>query len=234
MMTQLKVGACVSSGFDGFKKNAGDSIGVVVIYGIITAIGGIIPFVNVAVNIAVLPVLSAGLSIFALNAARGERGKIEDLFKGFNKFGSFLGAYWLLALIIFAAIIPAAIAFGVDVAVFGGVDKHIPYITIVVSAVCLVVLVIAMIRFSMVNYLIIDGMTVMDAFRESARITRGFSGSLFLLALTNALIFLAGILLVFIGLLAAMPVCYIAYASAYTRLKEEVSKAETSDGNMNL
>ncbi len=227
MMTQLSVGDCIGSGWSGFKKNAGTAIGIVVIYGIITSIGNVIPIVNLAVAVVVTPVMSAGLAIFALKAARGGEGQIEDLFAGFNGdwFGSFIGAYWLFVAIVAAAFVPPLIGFIIDVVIHGGFTNFFPYVTIVMSAVSLIVLIIAIIRFSMVTYLIIDGLAVMDAFKESARITGGFTGTLFLLALVNGLMILGGILLLFMGLLFAMPLTMIVYAAAYTKLKPKVSVA---------
>ncbi len=227
-MTQLQVGDCVRNGWNGFKKNAGTAIGIVVIYGIITSIGNIIPIVNLAVAVVVTPVLSAGLAIFALKAARGGEGQIEDLFAGFNQnwFGSFIGAYWLFVAIVAAAFVPPLIGFIIDVAIHGGFTNFFPYVTIAVSAVCLVVLIIVILRFSMVTYLIIDGMAVMDAFKESARITKGSTGTLFLLALVNGLMIIGGILLLFMGLLVAMPLTMIIYASAYTLLKKNFPAAD--------
>lgn len=226
-MAQLNVSGCVSTGWEAFKKNAGTAIGIVVVYGVITSIGGVIPIVNVAVGLVVTPILSAGLAIFALKSARGGEGQIEDLFKGFSqdRFGSFLGAYWLLVLIVVAAFIPPLIGFGIDVAINGGFANLFPYVTIAVSAFSLVALVIAVLRFSMVTYLIIDGMMVMDAFRESARITKGFTGTLFLVILVNVSFVIAGILLLFMGLLVAMPLSMLVYAAAYTKLKPEAPAA---------
>ena len=218
-MARLNISDCVNDGWNGFKKNAGVSIGIILIYGIINSIGGAVPVINVAVGMVVTPVLTGGLAIFALKIVRGEEGRIEDLFQGFNKFGSFLGAYWLYVCTALAACIPAAIGFGIDVAIHGGITGLFPYCTIAFGAASVIALVIVLLRFSMVYYLIIDGMPVIDAFRESARITKGFVGALSLLGLVNALIVLAGVLLLFIGLLAAFPVTMMASAAAYTRLK---------------
>ncbi len=223
MMTQLRVGDCIRSGWEGFKKNAGTAIGIVVVYGIITSIGNVIPIVNLAVAVVVTPVMSAGLAMFALKAARGWEGRIEDLFAGFNGdwFGSFIGAYWLFVAIVAAAFVPPLIGFIIDVVIHGGFTNFFPYVTIVVTAVSLVVLIAVVLRFSMVTYLIIDGLAVMDAFKESARITKGFTGKLFLLAMVNGLMILGGILLLFIGLLFAMPLTMIVFAAAYTKLKPD-------------
>lgn len=58
-MTQLKIADCISDGWRVFKINAGTAIGLIIIYGIITSIGGAIPFVNVVVQLIVSPVLPA-------------------------------------------------------------------------------------------------------------------------------------------------------------------------------
>lgn len=236
MMTQLSVGDCVRSGWSGFKKNAGTAIGIVVIYGIITSIGNVIPIVNLAVAVVVTPVMSAGLAIFALKAARGGEGQIEDLFAGFNGnwFGSFIGAYWLFVAIVAAAFVPPLIGFIIDVVIHGGFVNFFPYVTIGLSAVSFVILIIAILRFSMVTYLIIDGLAVMDAFKESARITKGFTGTLFLLALVNVSFIILGILLFFIGLLFAMPLAMIVYAAVYTKLKPNGPAAAVHTPSMDV
>lgn len=218
-MTQLIIGDCIKTGWEVFRKNIGVSIGIVLIYAIIASAGGAIPVINAAVAIVVTPVLTGGLALFSLKVVRGQEGKIEDLFQGFHAMGSFIGAYWLYACIALAAFIPAAIGFGIDVAINGGLSGLVPYCTIVLGAASFIALVIALLRFSMVFYLIVDGMMIIDAFKESARITRGFVGKLFLLGLANGLILLAGMLVIFVGLLAAVPVAMFAYAAAYTRLR---------------
>ncbi len=218
-MTRLTIGACINDGWSCFKKNAGISIGIILIYAVITTAGGAIPVINVAVAVVVTPVLTGGLAIFVLKILRGDEGRVDDLFQGFKKLGSFIGAYWLYACVVLAACIPAAIGFGIDVAINGGLTGFVPYCTIALGVVSFAVMVIALLRFSMVFYLVADGLPVIDAYRESARITKGFVGTLFLLGLVNALILLAGVLLLFVGLLVAIPVSMIAYAAAYTRLK---------------
>jgi uncharacterized membrane protein len=218
MAQELKIGDCLSDGWSGFKKNAGVSIGILLIFALISGCGGSIPVVNVAYNLVVAPIISAGLSIFALNVTRGGEGKIDDLFRGFNRFGEFLGAYWLYVLIVIIAFIPAGIGFGIDVLIHGGITGLFPYVTIVLGVVSLVALVIALLRWSMVYYLIIDGKGVMDAFRESARITKGYRGTIFLLVLVMGLIMLGGLLCLFVGMLVAAPVTMIAFSAAYNRL----------------
>lgn len=219
MAQELKIGDCLSDGWSVFKKNAGISIGAVVIYALVSGFGGSMPLINVVYNLVVAPVISAGLSIFALNIVRGGEGTIDDLFRGFNRFGEFLGAYWLFVLIVIIAFIPAGIGFGIDVLINGGITGMFPWTTIALGAAGLIALVVALLRWSMVNYLIIDGFGVMDAFRESARITECARGKIFLLVLLIGLINLGGFLLIFFGLLVTAPVTLLAFSAAYNRLR---------------
>jgi len=228
---ELMIVGCVREGWDRFRKNIGVSIGVVLIYAIITMVGGAVPVIKVAMNLVITPVLTGGVVIFAMKIVRGQEGKIEDLFQGFYRFGGFLGAYWLYVGIALLAFIPAAIGFGIDASIHGDVRgmvndwtvqgslTYVPRYTIALGAVSIVILIPVMLRLSMAYYLIVDGMKVIDAFRESARITKGFVWKLFLLSLLNALVVLAGFLAILVGLLAAIPVAMFAYAVAYTRLR---------------
>ncbi|MBN2079065.1 MAG: hypothetical protein JW838_08860 [Spirochaetes bacterium] len=219
MNRELRIGECVEAGWKGFTANAGNSIGILMVFLVLSAAGGMIPMVNFVFNIIVSPILSAGLAIFALKTARGDGGTVEDLFKGFNQFGSFLGAYWLYASIVIAAMVPAGIGFLAELAIHGWSFSFFPVVTISVGAACVVCLVIVMLRLSMVYYLIFDGMEVIAAFRESFEMTRGHTGALFLLSLLLGLVMLLGILLLLVGTLATYPVCIIAFAAAYERLK---------------
>ncbi len=219
MNRELRIGECIEAGWKGFTTNAGNSIGILMVFLVLSAAGGMIPMVNFVFNIIVAPILSAGLSIFALKTARGEGGTVEDLFKGFNQFGSFLGAYWLYASIVIAAMVPVGIGFLVEFAIHGWSFGFFPVITISAGAACVVCLVIVMLRLSMVYYLVFDGMEVIDAFRESFEMTRGHTGTLFLLSLLLGLIMLLGVLLLLVGTLATYPVCIISFAAAYERLK---------------
>ena len=232
MTPEISIRECLKTAWEEFSKNAGPAIGIVVIYAILSGIGGSIPFLNAAYNLIIAPIISAGLSIFALNLARGVEGKVDDLFQGFNKFGNFLGAYWLFVLIVVVLYIPTGIGLVIDLFVIRNIPNNIsaisiskelfatiPVITIVLGTASTVLLILALIRFSLVTYLIIDGMNVMDAYRESWRLTEGRGLTIVILAIINFLIGLIGFLLLFVGLLVAIPITKIAFASLYVRIK---------------
>jgi len=216
MPNQLSIGECVSEGWNGLKQNAGVAIGGFVIFFIIELVAGFIPVVNAIFGLFVSPALIGGIVILALNLARNNSPEVGDIFKGFQKYGSFLGAYWLFVLISLLCCIPAFIVFLIGSA---APTEEPSTLAIIVALVSVVILVVVMLRWCMVFYLIADGNGVMEAFRESARITEGYRGTIFLLGIVSFLIIIAGLLVLGLGYFVAAPIAMIAFASAYIRLK---------------
>jgi hypothetical protein len=74
-------------------------------------------------------------------------------------------------------------------------------------------------KYQFMPYLVLDrDMKPMDAFKESARITDGHKGRLFLFGLFLLLVNIAGLLALIIGLLFTIPASMIAYAYVYRKL----------------
>jgi uncharacterized membrane protein len=82
-----------------------------------------------------------------------------------------------------------------------------------------------MLRYSQVQYVIIDrDAGVLEAFAESARLTKGVKfaiAGLFLMAIP---VLIAGALVLLVGLLVAVPVVYVAIAHAYRQLTRTVDE----------
>jgi len=108
---------------ESLKDKWGLAIGTFVVYFLI--IGAIQAPVNFysspGLSIAILPLsliiggpFALGVSIFSLAISRGQDARIEQLFKGFNNFGTSLGAYLLMMLFVFLwtllLIVPGIIA----------------------------------------------------------------------------------------------------------------------------
>lgn len=75
------------------------------------------------------------------------------------------------------------------------------------------------IKYRFYSYLILDkGMSAVDALKESGRITQGEKMNIFLYCLAAALVALAGILALLIGLVVALPIIAIGFAYIYRRL----------------
>jgi uncharacterized membrane protein len=81
-------------------------------------------------------------------------------------------------------------------------------------------------RFSMASYIIADtNAGIMDAFRESSRLTEGVKWNLILAFIVMGLIMLLGVLALFVGLIVAVPVVLIATTHIYVQLKKSAGKA---------
>jgi uncharacterized membrane protein len=79
--------------------------------------------------------------------------------------------------------------------------------------------VIAAYMFFYVGYLIVDrGLGPIEAFKASKRVTDGNKWRLFLFSLTVALVNIAGLLVVFVGLFVTIPVTLMASAHVYRKL----------------
>ena len=81
--------------------NWGLAMGGFVIYGLATIVLQVIPILGPIVCLFITGPLMGGLAIFFLAISRKQEAKIDQLFQGFNNFGKFLGAYWLMILFIF-------------------------------------------------------------------------------------------------------------------------------------
>jgi uncharacterized membrane protein len=76
------------------------------------------------------------------------------------------------------------------------------------------------VRYGLVGFLVVDHRTTdaLGAFHQSAELTRGWRGRLFLLGLVLVLLNIAGAVLFGVGLLVTMPVTAFASALVYRRL----------------
>ena len=80
-------------------------------------------------------------------------------------------------------------------------------------------------RFMFVQYLIVDKDMSFDvAIKESMKMTKGNTINLFLLVLTFGLIAIAGIICLFVGLIVACPVIWLAGAYIYTIFEQKTNQ----------
>jgi len=80
-------------------------------------------------------------------------------------------------------------------------------------------------RFMFVQYLIVDkDISFNVAIKESMRMTKGNTINLFLLVLTFGLIALAGIICLFVGIIVALPLIYLAGAYIYTLFEQKTNQ----------
>jgi uncharacterized membrane protein len=99
---------------ESLKGKWGLAIGTLVVYIIISVALQIIPYVGPIASLIISGPFSLGLAYFSLSISRNQNAKLEQIFQGFNNFGTALGAYLLrlLFIILWALllIIPGIIA----------------------------------------------------------------------------------------------------------------------------
>ncbi len=98
---------------ESLKGKWGLAIGGFFVYVLIEMLVAI-PGVGPVATIFIAGPMMGGLTIFALAISRNQEAKLDQLFQAFNRFGTYLGAYWLMVLYIILwsllLIIPGIIA----------------------------------------------------------------------------------------------------------------------------
>ena len=212
MSTQrFSIGEAISFGWKTTWQHFGFLLLVMVIVGVInnganivTRIVGedsvaVIMFASLAFFVVSL-LVQVGLITILLKLVRGQHAEFGDLFSGANRlFPYFLGCL-LYGLIVLG---------GLLLLIIPGIIWGI--------------------RFQFYSYYIIDkGLGPMDALKASWHTTKGVSWTLFLFGIVSGLINILGVLLLFIGLLATIPITSIAYSYIYERLARGSKEAAAS------
>ncbi|MFQ5608038.1 MAG: hypothetical protein ACE5GA_08830, partial [Candidatus Zixiibacteriota bacterium] len=84
----------------------GLAVGGLLLYGMIQLFGQLIPFVSILFGLLATPAFAGGFTLFFLNFARNTNPKIEDLFAGFERYGTLMGIYYITMLCSTILIIP--------------------------------------------------------------------------------------------------------------------------------
>jgi uncharacterized membrane protein len=142
------------------------------------------------VNLVIGAFLRVGLTRIWLQIARGETPTLGVLFSGGDRLGAMLIATILLGLVI-----------------------GLGFVLLIVPGVVLG-LGLCLTQF----YVIDTNMSARQAMRASWAATKGQKGDLFVLGLAAVGLALLGALMLLVGLLATVPIAYIALAVAYTRI----------------
>jgi uncharacterized membrane protein len=207
MPINLSVGSFIRFGWETFKKRPWFLIGAVVllfiiqsclnfVVGIVDGVGeasdaqGIAGLISFIINTVGTVVITMGMLAFFLRAHDSvESVQIADAWHP-------KGFWKFLALLILL------------------------YIIFIVGFILFIVPgIIAILMFMFAPYLAVDkGLGPIEALKESARITTGHKWRLMALIGAVALVSLAGVLALFVGLLVAVPVTYLANMHAYRTL----------------
>ena len=177
---------------ESLSGNWGLAIGTFLVYGIIISSLQFIPVVGSVLALFIAGPMLVGVSMFSLSLSRGENARLEQIFEGFKNYGTVLGAYLLMVVLILLwmllLIIPG---------------------------------IIAAIAYSQTFYILAEDDTIgsMDALKKSKEMMDGYKWKYFCLGLRFIGWALLCILTLGIGFLWLSPYIQISYAKFYEDIK---------------
>lgn len=202
------VGRCLSDAWQATMGNIGLVIGVSVVGLII----GVLSELTIIGIFLLLPVLLWGGIYFVLNVLDG-RAQFGDLFAGFSRYGQALGPTLAAIVCMFLlTMLGESVYFvgmftGSTTLMFGG------------SLILLAWFFFVMLRFYFAFFFIVDqGMGGIDALKASWAVTSNQKLNTFVLALLSGVLVCAGIVALLVGVLIAIPLTYVMWASAYRQI----------------
>jgi uncharacterized membrane protein len=186
---------------EALSGNWGVAIGAFVVVMIVGAAAGIVPFGS----LFIAGPLQLGAAIFSLSIIRNRDGSVDQMFQGFNKFGTALGAYLLSFLFIFLWLL---------LLIIPGI--------------------IAAISYSMTFYIIADDDSIgaMDAIDKSKKMMDGNKWKFFTMGLRFFGLAILCLFTLGIGFLWLIPYVNISIARFYEDIKGEEEGYKMSEANI--
>ena len=184
----------MQSARESLKGKWGLAIATFIIYSIILGAAGSIRSPGSLISLLIGGPFALGAATFSLNLSRGQDARLEQIFQGFNRFGTSLGAYLLMLLYVLLwtllLIIPG---------------------------------IIAALSYSMTFYILSDDQTIKaeDALKKSKAMMDGYKLKLFYLGLWFFLLSLGCILTLGIGFFWLIPFVHISMAKFYDDVKSK-------------
>ena len=222
----ISAGRALSFGFDALKREPGLLIGVSLLYLVLNLVGQNIPILGSLFAILVAPPIVGGLAIFVLNVINDRNPTVGDLFAGFQRYGTWMGVYWLFGAISLACFIPGLIIVGIG-ALLGrsGGDEALIVAIVLGALISLVIFIAVTLRWVFVYYCATEGRGTMDAFKRSAQITEGVRPQLLLTYIVLGLFSISGVIALGVGIIVTLPIAMCAFASIYRDLEAATGPA---------
>jgi uncharacterized membrane protein len=176
------------------------AIGTYLLFGLIFNVLKNIPIAGTIFLNLIMGSLLLGLAIFSLSIARNEEARIEQLFQGFNRFGTNLVAYFLIAFFILLWTL---------ILIIPGIMAALSYA---------------------LTYFIIaddDSISAIDAMNKSEQMMYGYKLQLFVLCMMFFILGLLCLLTLGIGFIWLIPIINITLAKFYEDIKAREKLALT-------
>ncbi len=181
-------------------------------------------------SIFISPALMAGFILLYLNAGRDTNPSITDLYKGFNRYGTVMGTYWLSVIVLMFAMIPSFIYIVMLFPEMGIIDptNFIEFYTsslffklFAFMMINMFMIYIVFVRFLFYYFVLVDDpqRPVMETFKESARLLKGNSLNFIYYIMISALLMLVGLVLFIIPGLIMSFVVGLGAVRFYEKLK---------------
>lgn len=228
---EVSIKECLLEGWDAFKKHWLVLVGAYFLYLIIIYALNRIPIINFISAFLISPALVGGYMLVFLNTAKDNNPSVSDLFRGFNRYGTVMGVYYLLSIVLMFLITPSIIFIFKSV---GASNPVIPkgMVELYTSPFFLkmiafwyaniFLIIIIFVRFIFVLYIMMDDpkRRVMDCFSESNRLLKGNSLNFIVFIIISSLLTLAGFILLIIPGLIMGFVVGLGGVRFYLKLKE--------------
>lgn len=178
--------------YESLKGKWGLAIGTFLIYIILTGSSGSVGIFGSVISLLIAGPFALGAATFSLSISRGQEARLEQIFQGFNRFTTALGAYLLMVLFVLLwtllLIIPG---------------------------------IIAALSYSMIFYILSDEPSTgaEDALKKSKKMMDGYKLKLFYLCFRFFLLGLLCVLTLGIGFLWLIPYAHITMAKFYDDIK---------------
>jgi uncharacterized membrane protein len=176
------------------------AIGTYLLFGLIFNVLKNIPIAGTIFLNLIMGSLLLGLAIFSLSIARNEEARIEQLFQGFNRFGTNLVAYFLITFFILLWTL---------ILIIPGIMAALSYA---------------------LTYFIIaddDSISAIDAMNKSEQMMYGYKLQLFVLCMMFFILGLLCLLTLGIGFIWLIPIINITLAKFYEDIKAREKLALT-------
>lgn len=204
----FELGACLSEGWTLTWANFPLWLGA----GLVWYLASLLAAMTLLGIPLVLPVLTWGGVLFLLNMV-DRRAALRDVFAGFSSYGSVLLTMLALSSLLFLI----ALA-GQSLQLFGALSGRVE-VEVIGALIYLAWFIFVLLRIYFSMFLVVDrGMGAIEALGASWAATRGLTLRLALLALLSTLVFVAGFLVFVIGVIPALVIVYLMWASAYRQI----------------
>ena len=193
-------------------------IGFSLLAGLLQVASGMFPYIGGIIQLIFAGPLQLGEAVFFLTFTRGGRGEMGMLFAGFKNFGTALGAYLLMTLLILGWML-LGMSLGILVMIAGGVTEE-PFLLIAGGVLMVpghILGIIKSLSYSQILFILADdsGIGPLDAIRRSVQIMNGKKAKFFFLGLRFFGWALLCILTLGIGFLWLTPYMNTSYARFY-------------------